>query len=269
MNAEYRKELGKNYMILRPEGAENLFSVQMLLENQMDTLLHFERRVFNGEPEYYYDITAKHTLESSIKKELLREKDVRMLLQSLYYAQEQLYSYFLKPSGLLLNPVYIYQMEEGFCFAYFPTEKKESLEKIQEEFAEKLQEVIDYDDEGAVHLTYRFYQMVKQSEKGLLRILEDVLTEDFEREEADIEVFEQEEPGNQEEDLSVQKQKQPDLYTVALFMVSLLVSLCYLITASCFEKEINVTGVTACVFAVASVLGLVAAFVDIDIAEKK
>ena len=279
MIAEYKKELGKSYMIFKPEEKEDLFSVQMLIENQIQGLLCFERRVFNGESEYYYDITGKHSLDSRVQRELLREKDVRELLQGLYCAVSVLHSYFLKPENILVKSEYIYLDETGVYFGYYPSEEVRDMEDILTEFAENLQEQIDYEDEGAMHLTYRFYQMIQESEKGILRILEDVLTENSirvireeeewtEKEAADQNLWDEIEEQRQEKENSLKKSK-PDINTLVFFLLSFLVSLCYLICVSFPENRMNVTGIIACVFVFISISGIVTAFIDIDIKKKK
>ena len=266
MNVEYKKELEKNYLIIKPDMPEDYFSVQMLLENQIEGLLRFERRVFNGEVEYYYDISGKHSLESQTKNELLGEKTVRTLLQSLYCVEENLYSFFLREGRLLIEASYVYMDERGFYFVYVPlAEKRKEEEHI--EFIQELQELIDYEEEGAMQLTYRLYQMLKDSEKGILQILEEVLTKRFEQAEDSIEDF------ASEEQLYFQEEKEeeirPDFYTASLFSVSFLVSLCYLLIIFFSKEEMNVTGIIACVFVVASLIGILVAFADIDIKSKK
>lgn len=267
MNTEYKKELEKNYLIIKPDRSEDFFSVQMLLENQIEGLLRFERRVFNGEVEYYYDISGKRSLESQIKNELLGEKKVRALLQSLYCVEENLYSFFLQEGRLLVEASYVYMDERGFYFVYVPSAEKRKEEERLARFVQELQELIDYEEEGAMQLTYRFYQMLKDSEKGILQILEEVLTEKFEQVEDCIEdAASDEELYFQEE---IKEKIQPDFYTASLFFVSFLVSLCYLAITIFSKEEMNVTGIIACVFVVASLIGILTAFVNIDSKSKK
>ena len=49
---------------------------------------------------------------------------------------------------------------------------------MQAVFVEQLLEITDHEDEEAVELVYRFYKMVKESEKGIMRILEEVLIQE-------------------------------------------------------------------------------------------
>lgn len=276
MKTEYKKELGKSYLVVKPEQKEHVFSAQMLLENRIQGLLSFEKRSFNGETEYYYDITGKRSLESRARKELLGEKDVRRLLQGLYCVTGELYSYFLETDGLLPEPACIYEEEEQFFFCYDPSGKEETEQGAAKLFAQELLELINHDDEEAVELTYSFYKLVNESEKGILRILEEVLMQEKEDSAEDLCEEQQEvlslwydEDAEEPKMTLFTKRDRPDLWTVVLFLVSLLVSLGYLVALTLARIADTGTGILAGLFLIISATGMAAGFVDIDIARKK
>lgn len=277
MEAEYKKELGKSYLILEPPSREDDFSAQMMLENRIQGLLSFERRSFNGETKYYYDITGKRSLESHADKELLGEKDIRRLLQGLYCVIGELYSYFLETEGLLLRATYIYEEEEQMCFCYYPSDGTDSEEIAMVIFAEELLELIDHDDDEAVELTYRFYKSVKESGKGILHILEEVLVQEVENPQKELYDDQQEMllcwhnicEDESEKKAWLIKRSRPDICTEFFFLLSLLVSICYLSARRFSVILCTGTGAIGCLFVLASVVGMAAGFVDIDIARKK
>ncbi len=261
MHAEYKKEMGKSYLFLEAGQTEEEFSTQMLLENQIQGLLGFEKRSFNGEIQFFYDITGKHSLESHVREELLQEKEVRRLLQCLYCVIEELHSYFLDAGGLLMESEYIYEDDKGFSFCYYPSEEKNTPEEKLMDFAEYLLEMIDHEDEDAVQLVYCFYKMVKESEKGILWILEDALIQEISEKIPEEEVWYTQEKEHEE---PMEKRNSRDMYTIICFLISLLVSLCYLGTSSFTLIPNSAATVIAYVFVFASIPGIVAGFVDIE-----
>lgn len=277
MQTNYKTELGKSYMILAGGQREDMFSVQMLTENHIRGLLPFEKRSFNGEIQFFYDVTGMCSLASRVQKIPLGEKDIRRLFQELYCVFEEIYSYFLKTEGLMLQADYIFETQERVFFCYCPSEEIERSGFTIETFAEELLDQIDNEEEEALQLAYRFYALVKDAKKGILFILEEVLTEKNC-------LLESTEPQEQisvdeicvcaeREDAPAEKQRikktGPDVYTVGFFLLSFLVSLCYLFVVP-FSSTRNVQMVPIAVFmAISSIVGMAAGFIDIDIVRKK
>lgn len=230
----YKDDFERKYMLLQTEQEEDQFILQMMLENQIRGLLPFEKRLYNGKIMYYYDITGKHSLEDKMKKQPMKEDDIRKLLQGLYGIIMELNSYFLDASGILADPVFIYENEQEVCFCYVPLMRKNGSENKWSVFAEKLLDLADPDCEEAIYMVYEFYQQVKESTKTISGILEDLLREqnpaeneeEPEKEEA-LPVWNElpeEEPENMQK-----KRNFPDITAMILFSISLIVSLCYLL----------------------------------------
>ena len=230
----YKDDFERKYMLLQIQQEEEQFILQMMLENRIRGLLPFEKRLYNGEIVYYYDITGKHSLEDKIKKQLMKEDDIRKLLQALYGVIKELNSYFLDATGILTDPVFIYENEQEVCFCYIPLIREQEGENKWSVFAEKLLDLADPDCEEAIYMVYEFYQQIKESTKTISGILEDLLREQN--------PAEKEEESEKEEDLPVwnelpeeeaenmqKKRNFPDITAMILFGISLIVSLCYLI----------------------------------------
>jgi len=261
MYADYKKETDKCFMILEAE-TEERFSTEMLLENCIKGLIRFEKRNFNGKIYFFYDVTEKHSLRTGIEKGLLGEKEIRKLLQSLYCVAGELHRHFLDVGGLLTAAEYIYADESDFYFCYYPLTESEAAEEMMTEFAEQLLEITDYEDEAAVELVYRFYRMIKESEKGIMRILEDALTQSAETEapEKEQEIYvcgkEYEEPEKRD--------AYRDIPTVVCFLIVIIVSLCYLGIEMYPGLPKTTLDILACIFSLISLPGIALGFVDIE-----
>ncbi len=234
LKVTYKDDFERKYMLLQPGREEDSFVLQMMLENCIRGLLPFEKRLYNGEIVYYYDITGKHSLEDKIKKQPMKEDEIRKLLQGLYGVIKELNSYFLDATGILTDPMFIYENEEEVYFCYVPIKREQEGEKEWSEFAEKLLDLADPDCEEAIYMVYEFYQQIKESTKTISGILEDLLreqnpvrNEEEPEKEEELPVWHElpeEEPENMQK-----RGNFPDITAVILFGISLIVSLCYLI----------------------------------------
>ena len=266
MKTNYKTELGKSYMVLDCEKKEDSFALQMMEENHIENLLTLEKRCFNGEVQFFYDVTGMTPLADVAGKTPLREKECRRLLQGLYCVFEEVHSYFLEPQGLLLQAEYIYETPEKILFCYYPSNEVGKEGMTIEAFAEKLLDQIDNSDDDALELIYRFYALVKDAKKGILYILEEVLTEvDMSRmpeEESLLEELETDEIFVLEEKEEIAAEK-PDVYTVGCFLLSLVAGIC------CFFLLKPEMRIASAILTVISFGGIIAGLTDIDIKRKK
>ena len=260
MQAEYKMETEKNYMILEAQQTEQFFSTQMLFENHISGLINFESRCFNGENKFFYDITGRHSLKEYTRKEMLRAKEIRKLLQNLYCAVVELHSHFLDAGGLLMNAEYIFRDEKGFCFCYYPPQESVSPEEKLKILAEQLLEMSDNEDEDTIELIYHFYKIVIESEKGIVRILEEVLTQEKNITEEIIPIEIEEAIPEK----AIENKFYRDTSTVICFFMAFIVSLCYLIFYTFPHVPQTWTEVIACIFVFISLLGIAMGFVDIE-----
>ena len=183
MSREYKKEWENCYFILRPEKEEacSEFSVQMLTENNIPGLLSFEKRSFNGEDMFYYDISGKQSFQSLYQSKKLDEHDLKKLLEGLLLTLQSMNSYFLPASGLLLSLDCIFLDDEGVSFCYDPVLREESDVRLLS-FAEELLGMTDHEKEKAVVLVYAFYRLVKEGNRTEIAILRQLFDENTQAE---------------------------------------------------------------------------------------
>lgn len=258
MQAEYKMETERNYMILEAEQTEQFFSTQMLFENKIPGLIIFESRCFNGENKYFYDITGRHSLKEYVKREQLREREIRKLLQCLYRVVIEMRSYFLNAGGLLMDPEYIFRDEKEFCFCFYPPQENVSTEASLKILAEQLLELSDDEDDDTLELIYSFYKIVTESEKGIVCILEEVLIQEKEITKELIPVETEEIPQE-----IAENKFYIDIYTVVCFLITLLVSLCYLFFYTFPRAPKAPVELILCAFVLISIPGIALGFVDI------
>lgn len=177
MNIVYKKELNKNYLVLEKTEEASEFAIHMLEENKIQGLLPFEKRSFNGEESFYYDISGKYTLENLAKMRPLEEADIKGFLEGLLFTMQTCSSYFLDVSGLSLEFDLIYESEGLYSFCYYPMEKesRQDMEEKLKIFAEKLIGLVNHDDEQAVTLVYQFYRLAKENTCTAVQILQKLL----------------------------------------------------------------------------------------------
>lgn len=288
MTIQYKKEFEKRYLILTADEEENEFAAKMLSENNIPGLLVFQKRTFNGEVQYYYDVSGKHPLQETSDVPILSGTQIRKLLQSLYGLVGTIAKYFLEVSGIVLDMRYIYEEEGRIYFCYDPACGK-TEEEIFDSFGTSLLEMVDHADEESIELGYCFYQMIKEGNKAILQILEEILSGESlsgETIQEDVSVKKEIPPESPEDTWDICEwgeehpklriQKTPDKQTIIYFMILLLVSLGYLGYLFCLNGKLSVEtvagmngGMAAFIFLGFSCMGIAEAFVDIDIKEKR
>ena len=274
------EELEKSYIVLMPgqEQKVDLFALQMLQENRIRGLLVFEKRVFNGEEKFYYDVSGKQSMAEEPSELSLSGAEIRMLLQSLHCLITELHSYFLDIKGILLQFEYIFREEGEYFFCYNPSFGKEETDRNWAGFAESLLGYTNHDDDLAVLLSYEFYRKSKEK-KSILQILEEVLSLSLEPEEEEIPVADEGDflIGISAEEESGEQKKSFDMITFSIFAIWFLVSISYLLFLFYSGENIKFSetagtpnGRTALIFLGLSILGMLACNVPrIDIKEKK
>ena len=274
------EEWGKKYMVLVPEQEQkvDLFALQMLQENKIRGLLPLEKRVFNGEEKFYYDVSGKQSMAEEPPQQSLSGADIRMLLQSLHCLITELHFYFLDVKGILMQFEYIFKAEKEYFFCYNPSFGDEKTERKWSMFAENLLGYTNHDDDLAVLLSYDFYRKSKEK-KSILQVLEEVLSLSLESEDEEVPMAEEEDflIGISGEEESEEQKKSFDVITFSIFAIWFLVSLGYLLFLFYSGENIKFSetagtpnGRIALIFLGLSLLGMLACTVPrIDIKEKK
>lgn len=177
IDAEYRREMNHNYLILKKEGSTSDFYVEkMICENEIPGLLPCRIRSVNEAANYYYDITRKQTMYDIFQQKEMEEKDLRVFLIKLNQLFGQMEGYLLPDDGLILSPRYIYWNYETFelFFCYYPSHKG-SIKETFVELAEFVIEKTDHEKEELVELAYSFYQNIMEENYEISIFVQDYI----------------------------------------------------------------------------------------------
>ena len=181
MKVRFEHDISHNYMIPEPENEEeNLseesetdYEVHMLEENQIRGFMRCIRKRINGETQYYYEITSKHSLAQICETESLRSRDIQKILGCLHSAMQQMERYLLDGNKLVLDPTLIYLDIESrdVSFCYLPSYKKNIQESFRS-FASYLLYHLNQADTEAVLRVYEINRKVQEKNYALLEILQ-------------------------------------------------------------------------------------------------
>lgn len=115
MEVEYKREMNRNYMVMRPEpGYVDRYTIRMISGNQIGGLLPFREKWMNGENQYYYDITSKQPLERILEYRRLDGEELHGFWTGFLNAMGQMERYLLDENQICLEPEYIYVEPETF-----------------------------------------------------------------------------------------------------------------------------------------------------------
>ena len=182
MKVRFEHDISHNYMIPEPENEEEHISedsemdyeVHMLEENQIRGFMKCIRKRINGETQYYYEITSKHSLAQICETDALRSGDIQKILGCLHGAMQQMEQYLLDGNKLVLDPTLIYldieSREAEFC--YLPSYRKNIQESFRS-FASYLLYHLNQADIEAVLRVYEINRKVQEKNYALLEILQE------------------------------------------------------------------------------------------------
>ncbi len=164
LQVRYERDLQKNYLII--EGIEKTshnYQNIMIQENSINGLLPFTIRRIDEEIFYYYDISGKQCVQNLFQRKAISYEELRTILLELHQLIEEVKSYLIDSSHIILDPNYLYcdyECKKLFCVYQidYDMEQKVALEGL----AEYLVEHVDSENEEAVDMAYDFYQSVRK-----------------------------------------------------------------------------------------------------------
>lgn len=181
MNISFRKNLNKNFMVIEKVSnfSENDFQVQMLLQNEIQTLLSFSFEMINGKAELFYDISSRQVFVRQFEISKMTFEHLRTFCFSIQSMVRALEEYLLDPNNIMLKKECIFTDPEvkNYFFCYHPYYHGDILAEIRELFNHILQ-IIDYEDEKAVRLAYEIHGKI-QTDNFVLTDIMTVLQQDF------------------------------------------------------------------------------------------
>lgn len=174
MNAEYKRDLQNNYLILELEqGQKDGYRLQMAEQNEIAGLLPFHSSGRDGRRYLHYEITSRQPLSSLYERKPMRYQDILSVLTDIQDTMEAMQKYLLDPSDLIFAPDYILVgADRRAAFCYFPEKCQETEIRLLAEFILKK---LDHEEEAAVALGYRFYQKVCEENFSLSQIWRELI----------------------------------------------------------------------------------------------
>lgn len=183
MEILYTRNANKAYMILTEldsleEGEEESnFETQMLEKNELHTLMGYYPVSYNGEIQYWYDISGLSSLRNYLDREGLSGEILCQLVMDLGLAMKEINNYLLSEGKLFISPetVYISQregkIETKLC--YCPALERPLWEQMRELF-EFFLPLVDHEKKEEMNLCYRLYRILSEEDISVDRLLEEV-----------------------------------------------------------------------------------------------
>jgi len=167
--AEFKREMNRNYMILRPETDGNeRYAVRMFTDNQIPGFLPFHEKAMNGERKHYYDITSKQPLGRILESRCLSGEELEKLFSALLFSLKQVERFLLNESCILLEPEYIYVEPDSFrCFFCYVPGKYMDFSKSLTELSQYLLDHVNHRDGEAVVLAFAVFKECRKENFGM------------------------------------------------------------------------------------------------------
>lgn len=166
MNIEFLRTSRKSYMIVK--NADYIFEnyeLQMILHNDIPSLLEIQVIMEDGAAEYWYDVTGMQSLEKQFSVVPVREKQLRFLLQNLIELKRSMEEFLLDDQNICFSASMTYydRFTDKIRFCYIPGLAQQGGEEIKDLFEEVLQ-YLDHSDTMAVRMGYDMYERCTRSE---------------------------------------------------------------------------------------------------------
>lgn len=166
MKIEYLRTAKKSYMVIKDADYEfEKYELQMILHNEIPSLLQFQIIVGDGTVEYWYDVTGMQSLEKQFSLALINERQLRYLLQNIIEMKYAMEEYLLDDRNIYFSASMIYydRFSDRIRFCYIPGLAEQGISDIKDLFEEILQH-LDHTDPMAVSIGYDMYDRCVKSE---------------------------------------------------------------------------------------------------------
>lgn len=166
IKTEYKRDMGRNYLIFQEEIklTEGYF-LKLLQNSSIEGILPLEIKMIDEERECYWDITGKQSLKmiferGGVDKELLKE-----VLEKILKVIKRGEAYLLRPEDYILTSETIFLDISDFSLylCYIPGYQKPMNEKWKE-FTEYLMNAVNYKEEDMVLFIYGLYKAARRPE---------------------------------------------------------------------------------------------------------
>lgn len=168
MELTYRRNAGKSFMVIGGDDFYPDYQIEMCKRNRIEPFLAFETVVADGQLEFWYDITGKQSLEEYVKHKKLESRELELLIKAVYRAVGAASNYLLSEDAIWLAPKYLFvtnsSKEIAVCFC--PLEQETFADKFRT-LMEYILACIDHEEERAVTISYRMYQITLEPNYGI------------------------------------------------------------------------------------------------------
>ena len=177
LTPEYKRDVNKNYLILRVEDDLDTqsYQVRMLMTGTVPGLLSCRLQNMDSRMDAWYDITSRQQLSSLFEGKKLSYADLQLIFGGFVKVMETAAEYLLNPDMLILKPDYMYvdagQKELYFCCL---PGYDESIRTQFQGLTEYLLPRLDHEDQRAVMLGYGVYRRAMDDTFHLEQIKEEL-----------------------------------------------------------------------------------------------
>lgn len=169
MEVEFKREMNRNYMVLKPEPTgRGKHTIRMLTENQVPGLLPFHEKKINGDCRYYYDITSRQPLERILEYRKLSGVEIKQLIADMLFVLKEMERFLLDESQICLKPDMIYVEPDSFhcCLCVVPGKNGCFSEKFCA-LSQYLLDHIDHNDGEAVVMAFGIFRESRKENFGI------------------------------------------------------------------------------------------------------
>lgn len=173
MNISYQREMKRNYLIVEAEERDEVpFEQNMLEQNQIDGVLHFQVRKKDTDIRFFYEITSKQPLFRLLEGQSVQAGQIRTLVWGIANALDHMEQYLLSENSVLLTPEYLYVEPESLkvWLCLVPGLERDFPEDYSR-LLEYLLGKVDHKDKESVVLAYGLYQETRKENYGMADIL--------------------------------------------------------------------------------------------------
>ena len=169
MKIEFKREMNRNYMVLRPENEiGGSYALRMLSENRITGLLPFQEKRIDGETFLYFNITSRQSLSRMMEYRAFKAKEIRQITSDLIVTMTALERFLMDGDQLCLEPDMIYvdpdDLRANFCL--FPgrgSQFEESFKKL----VRYILDHVDHTDGEAVVLAFALFRAGETENLGI------------------------------------------------------------------------------------------------------
>ena len=174
MEFEIIKEGTEKYLLAKGlRFDENDYRIQMVLNNNINSLLPIKIKNVNNEKELRYDITGMSSIGNIFEKSLIKKDDLASLALAIKRLEDSLKEYLLCGDNIKFDLNYIYYKAKykQYYFCYCPVEVDDYNLQMKSLFNQVLDHV-NYNDREAVATAYGMQEIASRDDFAIDELLE-------------------------------------------------------------------------------------------------